>query len=205
MLIEEIEHFGVCPICHKTDGFANAGKSHRFYCRKHRVSWGVGSNLFSSWRNQTEEEQRRIWNEIGLNDFEDVEPHHPVTLRRVCRPAAEQVAAVRTMAARESGGPCGPAEIRVGRDGKNYPAKSRREEREIGIEDEPGIEDEIEPGNYRTAFLIRADQAVAFAAYSGRISREVVEAARAAARAWNELVTKLENRIDAPVMDRRLG
>lgn len=59
-------------------------------------------------------------------------------------------------------------------------------------EPEPSIEDEVEPGNYRSAFLIRADQAVAFAKYSGRVSRDVVEAARAAARAWNDLVVKLE-------------
>lgn len=38
----------------------------------------MGANLFSSWRDQTEEEHRRIWNEIGLDDFEDVKPYfHP--------------------------------------------------------------------------------------------------------------------------------
>ena len=67
--------FGLCPVCHKFDGFANAGKSHRFYCKEHKASWLVGSNIFSSWRDQTEEEQRRIWNEIGLNEFADVEPY----------------------------------------------------------------------------------------------------------------------------------
>jgi|HubBroStandDraft_4_1064222.scaffolds.fasta_scaffold283101_3 hypothetical protein len=70
--------FGLCPVCHKTDGFANAGRSHRFYCKEHKTSWHVGGNLFSSWRGQTEDEQRRIWNEIGLEDFEDVKPYvHP--------------------------------------------------------------------------------------------------------------------------------
>ena len=68
--------FGLCPFCHKQDGFANAGKSHRFFCKEHRVSWPVGSNLFSSWRDETEEEQRRIWDEIGLNDFTEVKPYH---------------------------------------------------------------------------------------------------------------------------------
>jgi hypothetical protein len=80
-------HFGVCPHCYKTDGFANAGKSHRFYCKQHRVSWYVGSNLFSNWRDQTEEEQRRIWNEIGLNDFESVEPYHPAPYDKWLREA----------------------------------------------------------------------------------------------------------------------
>jgi hypothetical protein len=72
------DYFGLCPICHKTDGYANAGRSHRFYCKEHKTSWLVGSNLFSSWRDQTEAEQRKIWDEIGLNDFADVEPYfHP--------------------------------------------------------------------------------------------------------------------------------
>jgi hypothetical protein len=71
------DHFGLCPHCKKTDGYANAGKSHRFYCKEHKVSWCVGSNLFSDWRGQTEDEQRRIWNEIGLNDFANIEPYFP--------------------------------------------------------------------------------------------------------------------------------
>jgi hypothetical protein len=70
-------YFGLCPVCHETDGYANAGRSHRFYCREHKTSWCVGSNLFSSWRDQTEAEQRAIWDEIGLDDFEDVEPYFP--------------------------------------------------------------------------------------------------------------------------------
>ena len=71
------EHFGVCPHCHKTDGYLNAGKSHVFFCKEHKVSWNVGSNLFSSWREQTEEEQRQLWDEIGLETFERIEPYHP--------------------------------------------------------------------------------------------------------------------------------
>ena len=63
-----------CPVT-RTDGFANAGKSHVFYCKKHKKCWSIGSNLFSSWREQTEEERRRIWNEIGLEEFEDVKPY----------------------------------------------------------------------------------------------------------------------------------
>ena len=67
--------FGLCPICHRTDGYANAGRSHIFYCVEHRASWCVGSNLLSSWREQTETEQRKIWNEIGLKEFQDVKPY----------------------------------------------------------------------------------------------------------------------------------
>jgi hypothetical protein len=67
------DYFGLCPVCHKWDGYANAGRSHRFYCREHKTSRLVGANLFSSWRYQTEEEQRRIWDEIGLDEYQDVD------------------------------------------------------------------------------------------------------------------------------------
>lgn len=69
------DNFGLCPTCHKTDGCANVGKSHVFYCQEHKTCWWGGSNIFSSWRDQTKEEQRRIWNEIGLDEFSDVEPY----------------------------------------------------------------------------------------------------------------------------------
>jgi hypothetical protein len=72
---ECMDSFGLCPVCHKTDGYANAGKSHVFYCKEHKTCWCVGSNLFSSWREQTEEEQVRVWDEMGLEEFEDVEPY----------------------------------------------------------------------------------------------------------------------------------
>jgi hypothetical protein len=69
-------YFGLCPICHKTDGYLNAGQSHRFYCKEHKTSWLAGSNLFSDWRDQTEEEQRRKWAEVGLDMFENVTPYY---------------------------------------------------------------------------------------------------------------------------------
>jgi hypothetical protein len=44
--------------------------------------WWIGDNLYSSWRDQTEEDQRRIWDEIGLNEFRDGEPYfHPQSFR----------------------------------------------------------------------------------------------------------------------------
>jgi len=67
--------FGVCPTCHKTDGYANAGNTHIFFCIEHRVRWTIGVNLFSSWRDQSEDEQRRIYNPVGLGDFTGVESH----------------------------------------------------------------------------------------------------------------------------------
>jgi hypothetical protein len=84
------DYFGLCPYCHKMDGYANAGRSHRAYCKEHRVSWLIGANLFSDWRDQTEEEQRAIWEDIGLSTFKDIVPFFwPETLARAERERSE--------------------------------------------------------------------------------------------------------------------
>ena len=70
-------YFGLCPICKKTDGYVNMGRNHWFMCKKHRARWYVGSNLFSSWRDETKSEQLRHCEEIGLDTFSDVEPFYP--------------------------------------------------------------------------------------------------------------------------------
>ena len=67
------DHFGVCSACGKNDGFVNIGRGHWFFCKGHRVQWYVGDNLFSSWRQETEEEQRRRYDELGLEDFQIIE------------------------------------------------------------------------------------------------------------------------------------
>jgi len=67
-------YFGLCPVCHKTDGYLNIGQSHWFYCKEHKKRWCEGSNLFDSWRDQTEQEQRRRYDEIGFNSFEIIDP-----------------------------------------------------------------------------------------------------------------------------------
>jgi hypothetical protein len=86
MSTRQDDSFGLCPHCHRMDGYANAGRSHRAFCREHKVSWFIGSNLFSNWREQTEEEQRANWADIGLDTFEDVEPYFwPETLARAER------------------------------------------------------------------------------------------------------------------------
>jgi hypothetical protein len=75
MYLDDRDEFGLCPICHKADGYANAGKSHTFYCKEHKTCWDGGSNLLDSWRDQSLAEQRRIWDEIGLERFKDVVPY----------------------------------------------------------------------------------------------------------------------------------
>ena len=64
-------------------------------------------------------------------------------------------------------------------------------------QDDGDIEAEIEPDNYRPAFLIRADQAVHFAAYSGPIDKEILAAATVAAEAWSVLVQQLREKMNA--------
>jgi hypothetical protein len=73
-------HFGVCPHCHKTDGYINVGRTHLFVCREHKLKWCVGSNLFSSWRYQTKEEQEQIYDRLGAGAYTEIQPdeaYHP--------------------------------------------------------------------------------------------------------------------------------
>jgi len=56
--------YGMCPGCFEAgekfgNTYLNVNRNHFFYCDKHRVFWPVGSNLFSSWREQTEEDWER--------------------------------------------------------------------------------------------------------------------------------------------------
>jgi hypothetical protein len=67
-------YFGSCPVCGGNDGYINIGRSHWFRCDEHRAAWGFGSNLFSSWKEQTREEQKRLYDEIGMSEYRIVEP-----------------------------------------------------------------------------------------------------------------------------------
>jgi hypothetical protein len=66
--------FGVCPHCHKTDGYINVGigdtielggfrfftgAAHFFVCHEHQVQWRGGFNPLSTWRDETEAERER--------------------------------------------------------------------------------------------------------------------------------------------------
>jgi hypothetical protein len=68
-------YFGLCPHCHCHDGYINVGREHWFVCDEHKVRWCVGANLFDSWREQTEDEQRRIYNERGIGEYAEIEPY----------------------------------------------------------------------------------------------------------------------------------
>ena len=67
-------YFGLCPHCRSNDGYINVGRGHWFYCQEHRVKWFIGSNLFSWWREQSEAEQREIYDRLGFGKFQRIEP-----------------------------------------------------------------------------------------------------------------------------------
>ncbi len=68
----EIPYFGGCPVCHSNDGYLNIGMDHWIVCDEHKMCWYVGSNLFSSWREETESDWER--NRARLAGYEAVEP-----------------------------------------------------------------------------------------------------------------------------------
>jgi len=65
------DFFGVCPTCKQNDGYLNVGRDHYFICHEHRVKWCRGSNLFSSWKSETEDDWVR--NRDLLSEYKDVE------------------------------------------------------------------------------------------------------------------------------------
>ena len=79
-------YFGVCPVCKSDDGYLNVGPNHWFYCAEHRARWFVGSNLFSSWREQTDDEQHAVCDRLSFDTFRDVEPVtlDPIGLPHIC-------------------------------------------------------------------------------------------------------------------------
>ena len=67
-----VNHFGDCPKCRRNDGHINIGREHWFFCKRHRVKWKAGHDIFPDWRN----EDMHIWrqNERLLDFFTEVEP-----------------------------------------------------------------------------------------------------------------------------------
>jgi hypothetical protein len=45
-----------------------------FFCHAHRTIWYAGFDLFSSWRDQAEKEQRINYARLGLDGYEKVDP-----------------------------------------------------------------------------------------------------------------------------------
>ena len=60
-------HFWGCPMCPRSqppDDVYNAGRTHIGVCHQHRIGWRLGANLFSSWKDETEQQQRERYREI---------------------------------------------------------------------------------------------------------------------------------------------
>lgn len=66
------EYFGGCPTCGQSDGYLDTGPSHWGLCREHGVKWFIGTNLFSSWNDQTVVE--RVDADAMLTVMLEVEP-----------------------------------------------------------------------------------------------------------------------------------
>jgi hypothetical protein len=66
-------YFGGCPICGKNEGYINVGSDHYCICTLHKKAWYVGSNLFSSCKDETKEEQQAVWDKLGMDDYEQVD------------------------------------------------------------------------------------------------------------------------------------
>ena len=68
--LRDDNHFGNCSVCGEYDEVLNVNRNHHFVCHKHKKRWNVGSNLFSGWRDETEE----IWkkNCKTLEHYEEI-------------------------------------------------------------------------------------------------------------------------------------
>ena len=69
--LEPSDHFGVCPVCGKNDGYLNVRGANWFVCHKHQVRWCVG-DVFSTWKDESVDIWRRNWKQIG--GYLEVEP-----------------------------------------------------------------------------------------------------------------------------------
>lgn len=63
---------GGCPECGNCDRVLNIGPEHWAVCHAHRTKWSLGSNLFSGWRDESEETWKR--NAARIEGYREVEP-----------------------------------------------------------------------------------------------------------------------------------
>jgi len=70
--LTEIDYWGGCPKCRKNDGCFSVGPEHWYVCHKHKTKWHVGSNLFSSWKELSNEQH--ALNDMRLMSYKEVEP-----------------------------------------------------------------------------------------------------------------------------------
>ena len=52
-----VHYEGCCPLCHSGGELVHVNREQFIVCRDHRLAWHIGSNLYSGWRELTEEQQ----------------------------------------------------------------------------------------------------------------------------------------------------
>ena len=62
---------GGCPRCGEIHQYLNLGRDHWGICHTHKTKWCLGRHLFSSWRNETEEDWAR--NRARLASYTTIE------------------------------------------------------------------------------------------------------------------------------------
>ena len=82
-----VPELGVCPVCGGNDGFKNVGSQHWFYCKEHKTTWCTYSDLFSSWKDESEEDWEK--NMEFFSDFTTVDP--VIGLKLKCRELQERM------------------------------------------------------------------------------------------------------------------
>ena len=68
---DEIDFWGGCPKCGRNDGHLNVGRDHYFFCQQHQVFWWLGSNFFTTWEWETQDDWQQ--NHEMLSKFCEVE------------------------------------------------------------------------------------------------------------------------------------
>ena len=63
---------GGCPEGDSLDGYLNIGRCHWAFCDKHKTKWCFGENLFSGWREESQEDH--VENERHLASFKEIKP-----------------------------------------------------------------------------------------------------------------------------------
>ncbi|MEQ9002335.1 MAG: hypothetical protein RIE74_02100 [Pseudomonadales bacterium] len=74
MRLPTLNHFGGCPKCHGDAPYLNLRRDHWFYCARDRLAWKIGSNLFSSWRYESEQDWQRNADMLDSGGYTHCEP-----------------------------------------------------------------------------------------------------------------------------------
>ena len=84
--VNDPTEWGGCPKCHRNDGYVDVecpdGVEQWFTCRRHKIKWSVGVNVFSGIKYflETEPEKTQkilIKNQMRLERYQTVKPWYP--------------------------------------------------------------------------------------------------------------------------------